>query len=236
MSRRRQRWVLIGAGVTTLVLVAHWPVTTRVGVNYQGSSRRMPLYEKAINFISRDLQTRRIAQDITAGASGEDDRLVKIAAWVTAHIHAVPSSLPVVDDHPLHILIRGYGAEDQRAEAFALLAGYSGFRASVAKLRPPGAATPVMMGLVQAGHRTLAFDVIHEVIFRNERGALADVQELLRNPALVTSAAHGLVIDGLPYEQYVMELRHSGSGFSRNEAQQPWQRLRQELARLTGRP
>jgi hypothetical protein len=39
--------LLISAGV----IIGSWPVTTRYGVNYQWSSKQIPLYEKAINFL-----------------------------------------------------------------------------------------------------------------------------------------------------------------------------------------
>ena len=115
MSRRA--WIVAAGIGMTVIATANWPVTTRWGVNYHWTSAKIPLYEKVVNFLSRDRQTRRIAHEIVRGAATDDERLVKIFAWVQEHVQPVPDGFPVVDDHPLNILIRGYGAGDQRTEA-----------------------------------------------------------------------------------------------------------------------
>lgn len=234
VHRRRRRILISVAAIVAVTIIAQWPVTTRFGVNYAWSSKRIPLYEKAINFISRDLQVRRLTQEITVGATTEEDKLLQIFSWVSANVRPVPDGLTVVDDHPLHILIRGYGADDQRVEAFTLLAGYAGFHAVSVKLLPPGARRNLLLALVRTGGRTLAFDVAHGVQFRNEQGQLADVSELLERPALIQRAAPGLVIHNVPYEQYVLEFRHAQMAFSRTDAQKVWPRLVQEVSQWFG--
>lgn len=74
MIGRRWLWRAIAFAVMTaaVVVVARWPTTTRYGINFQVYSRQIPLYEKAANFISRDLQARRLAAEVTARAT--DDR------------------------------------------------------------------------------------------------------------------------------------------------------------------
>lgn len=234
VHRHRRRILVSVAAIVAVTIIAQWPVTTRWGVNYQTSSKRIPLYEKAINFLSRDLQTQRIAQEITAGASSQTDKLLRVFTWVTANVRATPEGFLVVDDHPLHILIRGYGAEDQRTEAFVLLAGYSGFRAASTKVRPPGAAKPIMLALVRLPPKTVVFDVINGVVFRDDQGELVDVQVLLQHPRLISLAAPGLRVHGVAYEQAVLELRHLNRTFSRTAAQRFWPRLVQELGRFLG--
>ena len=235
---KRPAWIRV-AWVGTLcagalILLAQWPVTTRVGVNYVWTAKRIPLYAKTINFLSRDLQTRQIATEAVAGAVTEEEKLLQIFSWVTSHIQATPAGFPLVDDHPLHVIIRGYGGQDQRTETFVLLAGYNGFQAVLTRVMPPPTTREVMFALVRCRRKTLLFDVVHRVVFRNERGELADLAELLQRPQLIARAAPGLIVGGLPYAQYVLAVPEERKIFSRTEAQQFWPRLKQELGRLFG--
>ena len=131
------RWIAGGVLVATAaVMVARWPVTTRFGVDYEWSSREIHLYEKAVDFISRDLQARRLVSDITDGLNGDQERIIAIFRWIGERVRSTPNGFPVVDDHVLNIIIRGYGADDQRTEAFALLASYAGLSATATTMAP----------------------------------------------------------------------------------------------------
>jgi hypothetical protein len=231
-SQRGFRWVGVAAAcIAAALVIASWPVATRVGLNYQLSSKRVPLYEKVINFLSRDLQTRRLAKEIVAGASTDEEKLLKIFSWVTEHVRPTPPGFPVVDDHILHTIIRGYGADDQRAEAFVVLAGYAGLRGRVVRLEPPSHPNVFLyVALVTSGAHTYVFDITNRVIFRDERGRLADLEVLSRNPRLIAAAAPGLVVEGIPYQHYFLGLRQAKT-WSRTDAQQLWPRLTQELRR-----
>ena len=220
-----------------LIGLACWPVTTRFGVDYRWSSRRITLFEKAVHFLSRDLQTRRLVAELTRGARGADEKLLRLFDWTVVHVRATPPGLPVVDDHPWHIIVRGYGAPDQRAEALALLASYAGFRAAAAALYAPGTDHRILVTVVRDGSRTFVFDVNNDIAFRKGRNALADVREVAANPDLIPTAARSLTIDGVPYERYLAGLASLAPGFQRMEAQKPWPRLKQELShRLAPRP
>lgn len=227
-----KRWLMWLGVAAVLLLVAQWPVTTSVGLNYTVTTTRLPLYEKAINFISRDLQTRWITRQIVAGSTTDEEKLERLFEWVTQHVQPTPAGLPIIDDHPLHILIRGYGAEDQRTEAFLLLAGYTGFPGVIVRLRPPAASRQLLVALVRVGSRTLVFDIVNHVTFRHDAGAFADVQELLSRPDLMERSAPRLMVDGLPYSRYLPELAHLNGGFSRIASQQMGPRIAQELRRL----
>ena len=48
--------------------------------------------------------------------------------FVRNNIRYVPE-MPVIDDHPFHIIIRGYGVNDQFEDIFTLLCNYAGIDA-----------------------------------------------------------------------------------------------------------
>ena len=230
MRRGHLLWIAVAVAVVAL---ACWPATTRFGENYVWSSKRIPLYEKAVNFISRDLQLRRLAQEITAGTPpASPERLQRLFAWTGEHVRATPEGFPVIDDHILHVILRGYGGSDQRTEAFTVLAGYAGIEAAVARLLPPERNDEfLIIALVRLGGKTYVFDVVNALTFTDAAGRLADTEALLADPSLITARAPGRVVRGVPYEQYFLGLRDPWV-FSRTDAQKLWPRLRQEVSRV----
>ena len=228
---RRIAWPVVAV---LLAIAAAWPVQTRYGVNYRWSSRTITLFEKSVHFISRDLQTRRLTAELTRGIEPGEPTLIHLFEWATANVRPTPEGFPVMDDHPLYILIRGYGAGDQRIEAFALLASYAGFPAAAVTLRAPGMEGGLMVAAVRDGPRTLVFDVMNGLVFRNEDGRLADLTELSRNPLLVRRAAGDLTIGGVPYARFFEGADPHAFSFSRMEGQKPWPRLWQGVTGLFG--
>lgn len=215
---------------TGVVVLGAWPVTTRYGVNYRWSTKRISLFEKTVNFISRDVQMRRIAGEVAEGASTGEQKALVIFGWVVRHVRPTPLGLPIVDDHVLNILIRGYGAPDQRAEAMAVLASYNGMPANATPVRVPDVPGELQLTLVRVDGRIAVFDVSHELVFRNAAGQLADVDDM-KDPRLVTSTAHGILVEGVPYERYQPGLQALGPAFSRMERQKLWPRIKFEVGR-----
>lgn len=212
---------LLGLGI------ACWPVTTRVGVNYVVTPYRLTLIEKTTHFLSRHWQTQRIASSIVGPERDFERKIERILAWVNERVRPVPEGFPVVDDHPLHILVRGYGAPDQRSEAFTLIASYSGLPATTALLSPPGSREQIMLALVQWEGNLYPVDVVHHLLFRTPQGALATLEELQRHPEWITAAAGERVIDGFPYIAYWHQIGSvvKERSFTRMELQKPWSRL-----------
>jgi hypothetical protein len=143
MSRHRARafWVAGAVAILAVVAVANMEVTTQQGLNFEVSSHRLPLYLKALQFIDRSVQYEQIATEITHADVSDTDRLLSIFEWTKRRVRDTPRDWPVVDDHILHIIIRGHGLNDQQADVFATLATYAGiptFWAKVRVIQPDG--------------------------------------------------------------------------------------------------
>ena len=77
-------WVgVVLAGCVAAGIVLMWPVSIRQGVNYEVSEIRMPLFAKAIHFMSRALTLRQLARDITRGTHTDQEKCEAILAWMT---------------------------------------------------------------------------------------------------------------------------------------------------------
>ena len=229
----RGRWLLWGIAVAfvaaTFLVVARWPTTTRYGVNFEVFAKEIPLYEKGVNFVSRDLQARRLAGEITGDAQSDRARLEKIFPWVGENVRPVPVGFPIMDDHLWNVIVRGYGADDQRTEVFTLLASYSCCQGTFTELRLSKDAG-IAVAIVELDGVPRVFDVVHQLSFRNDAGDFASIEDLERQPSLVEAVAGELRPYGVPYARYFADVGRLHLSFDRMELQKPWQRLKDEVA------
>ena len=230
---RRSAWAvgLLLLLVAGAVGAAHWPVTTWVGINYQVSRKRLPLYEKWIHFLDRHLQARRLAWEITRGARSDEEKLMRVFDWVSEGIRPTPQGFPVVDDHLWNVVIRGYGASDQKTEVFALLASYCGFPSTTVSLRIPESVWTLNLALVELPGKVVVFDLCNNLLFKDENGRFLSLEEVGRDPDRVAAVSAGLRFHGLPYQGWLRRLNGLQPSFLRMEYQKPWPRLREEILR-----
>ena len=234
MNSMRRLFISI-LGILLLGIIAYWPVQTRIGVDYEWSERSIHFYEKATNFFSRHFQTRHLVSNLLEEIDYPEEQLQLLFAWSRDHVQSTPPGLPVVDDHVWHILVRGYGATDQRTEAFALLASYAGFPATVTVMRIPGTANGLIVALVKIDQLVHVFDVERGLVFLDEYGQLIDAARLATAPEVVRSITNGIEIAGRPYEHYVPSLLNLDLTFNRMELQKPWPRLKHETLQFVNR-
>ena len=234
-STVRRRWrtrAIVLVLVAAAIGVAQWPTTTRYGVNFQQFSREIPLYEKAVNFVSRDLQTRRLAREVTGGAATEREILQRIFSWVTVNIRPQPEGFPVIDDHIWNIIVRGYGIEDQRTEVFTMLVSYACCPATAVRLTAEPTKAIIVAVVLMDDEKPRVFDVANALVFKNEAGDFATAEDLLHDPELVDKVSRGMMSQGVPYRRYFSALADLHPIFARMERQKPWARLKDELGGL----
>ena len=178
--------------------VATWPVETRRGVNFVVSTYTMPLYLKVFEFIDRSAHYARLANTITEGLRSDRAKVDKLFQWTVQNIQPTPDGWPVVDDHILNIIIRGYGLADQRADVFTTLATYAGVSSFWASL-PKHSDAQILLSFVLIDGRWVVADVANGLQFLNSDGELATLKELLAQPAQIEMYAAELRVKGVPY-------------------------------------
>lgn len=105
------------------------PTRTRQANDYRVTERRIPLGVKGAEFLLRDLQYRRLAEEVTSGAATPEMKGLRLLDWTRSNIRPTPPGWTVRDDHISNIIIRGYGEKDQMADVFTTLAVYAGLPA-----------------------------------------------------------------------------------------------------------
>jgi hypothetical protein len=234
-GRRRFVWWTLGGLIVALAL-ANVPVTTEQGVNFEVSTHRLPLYVKTFEFLDRDAQYRQLAHEITHAARSDEDRVLAVFNWTARRIQRAPEGWPVIDDHILNIIIRGYGTSDQRADVFATLATYAGVPAFWRVVKAPGTRDGVILTFVHLGRRWVVMDIANGFMFRNVRGELADADDFAAGRATLPAAAGSLMTGPTPYAQVFTQLRMPPiPGTLRAQLQMPWRRLWYQTQRAIGR-
>ena len=104
-------------------------VSTKQGINYQVHQIRLPLYLKILDFVDRHYNYKNLVFNIIGNTKDDNDKTIKIFDWITFHVQKNPRELPIIDDHPLNILIRGYGVSDQFEDIFTILCTYARLQA-----------------------------------------------------------------------------------------------------------
>ncbi len=229
MNRALKRWAVPAIFLAAGIGLACWPVTTRVGIDYRVSTYRIPLGQKAIQFVGRHLETRRLAREVTQGAVTDEEKILRIFSWVVGHVRATPPGSPVIDDHILNVVHRGYGQPDQQTEVFTLLASTAGYPAGMALLRAAPSEKVLPVALVQMGGELYLFDVANGLLFREGQGRLYTLAELQKNPSLIEAVTGEFQVSGLPYSRYLAEVPHLTFSPARMERQNPFSRLKTEL-------
>ena len=176
--------------------------TTRQGINFHVSTKPIPLHVKALDFLHRHYQYQLLAQEITKESRSDEDRVMAIFKWTREQIRPTPPDWPVVDDHILHIIIRGHGLPDQMADVFTTLCTYAGVPAFWRILTPPDSGVRLIISMVKIENRWVLFDVANDLVFRNAGGEPASIEDISADPGLVTKAANGLRPGNVPYEIY----------------------------------
>ena len=238
----RRRYVLLTLGalvVAVSVIMLLRPATTRQGIDYRVTEYRIPAYVKAIDFLQRHFQYKLLASRICAGKTTETDCVLAIFDWTHENIPPTPQGWPVIDDHVLHVVIRGHGQSDQMAAVFATLSTYAGTRTFFTRIKESGLGGEIVLSFAQIGGKWIPFDVERHVAFRDRTGALVSVDALLAGEGLVDAHAGATLPGGVPYSAFISKETLSPfvpPAWSHAELQQPWPRVRYEVGKFIGLP
>ncbi|MBI2495554.1 MAG: transglutaminase domain-containing protein [Candidatus Omnitrophica bacterium] len=239
MRTRRSRLAMqvlvfagLGAGMCWALTI---PAFTRQGINFQVSTHQVPLYVKAVDFLHRHYQYGLLAHEITHGLPTDHERALAVFAWTRQRIRPTPDGWPVMDDHILHIIIRGHGLEDQMADVFTTLCTYAGVPAFWYIVKLPAAKRNLILSFARVDGRWAVFDVGNGFVFTDRSGTLASKEELAADPELVRLTAGEFQYGGGPYARYFSNLASLKAPRTlRAELQMPWRRFWHEVRDALG--
>lgn len=179
-------------------------VTSRQGIDYITKTIRIPLYLKVLDFYDRHYNYKWLVKTITAGQTDDLKKAISILQWSHANVAEQPKGLRVVDDHVWHIIVRGYGLDEQVQDVFSTLCNYAGLPAFCARVGKTGSTR--VLSFVRLNGRWTVFDAAKGVYFAGPDGGVADVKDVEAGNFTVVGV-DGSMAGKLGYENILSELR-----------------------------
>ena len=99
--------------------------TQLIGINFKVTEYEIPLYLKLYNFYGRHINYDSLVAKIIINSQNDKDKVMQLSKWVNNNIQKVPKGVDIVDSHPLTIVERRLGTEDQFADLLSVLLVYA---------------------------------------------------------------------------------------------------------------
>lgn len=211
------------------VMILNIRINTSQCVNYKCRQIPIPLYLKTLDFFDRHLNYQRLAESIAAKRLLEKERVMLFLIWTVDHIKSNPTGLPIVDDHAWHIIVRGYGVDDQFQDVFTTLCNYGGMDAFFTAVPSTDNSRRKSLSFVMVDRNWRVFDAYRGVYLKGLGGDFANLNEIATGKFTVDA-----VSGNIPDFDYGKELRVLGAGikesardwfFSRAAIQSPLRRF-----------
>lgn len=236
---KKNRIVLISAAlVVAAAIFVNIDVSIHEGVDGRYRYIHMPLYVKWTQFLARHYEYARLAREITAGYKTDEEKALAILNWTHSNIKDVPKGMPVCDDHVLYIIIRRYGVPEQFQDVFTTLCYYSGIPAYWVTMYDRSHKVKYAVSLVRIDKEWRVFDAYRGIYFRNKKGGIASVEEIMADPTLVSGRGiEDIKVRGIPYRDFYYDLNTGqpwGSFTPRAYRQMPVHRFIYEIKKALG--
>lgn len=235
----RSKKLIIGVilAVIACFAILQMDVNIRQGIDGKYREIHMPLYVKWIEFLSRHYEYARIAKEITAGKTTDEDKALALFKWTHDNIKPVPEGMPRVDDHILNIMIRGYGTSEQAQDVFVNLCVYSKLPAFWQRIYDKSKKVRYSLSFVKIDNKWRVFDAYYDKFFRNKLGEIASVEDLAADQGLLeNSGLDEISIRGVPYKEFYENLgTFSIPTTLRSDKQIPLRRIVFEMKKLVGK-
>ena len=112
--------------IVSIFIVLSKNTTQYIGINYKIIEYKIPLYLKLYNFYGRHLNYDHLVNKITQNSKNDIEKVLDISKWIQNNIRKIPEGFDVVDSHPLTIIDRRLGTEDQFSDLLSVLLVYAG--------------------------------------------------------------------------------------------------------------
>lgn len=200
-------------------------VTYQQGIDYKARTIKIPLYLKILNFYARHFNYLDLVRKITEDSKNDEERVLKIFEWTYTNIKEQPSSLPIMDDHVWHIIVRGYGVHDQYSDVFSTLCNYAGVDAFFTKVLTKDEKQGIILSFVKIEKKWRVFDPYRGIYFKDLNGEMADAKEL-KNGQYVLKKFDNSSKNNINYSLFFENLPiFENTGLNRSNTQSPLNRL-----------
>jgi len=209
--KKKTIWTAIFLFICIIVLgwVLNIETSTRQGINCKVRVLKIPLYLKISNFLDRHYNYKWLVGRILHDQKEESEKTKEVFHWTVNHIKRQPPELDIVDDHVWHIIVRGYGVEDQQVDVCATLSNYAGLKAFILKLKGSSGTVPnsICLSAVYFDGAWHLCDPYRHITFENRKGKWSTINEIVSGDWEAKSYADlDDTKDSLSYQNYFQSL------------------------------
>ena len=222
--------LLIGTALLiALIVLLNIKVTSRQGIDYKVHTIKIPLYLKMLNFMDRHYNYKQLVQRIIENEPDERKKVMKIFSWTYHNIRKQPENLPIIDDHVWHIIVRGYGVDDQSCDVFATLCNYASIDAFFDSLSAKEKGKTIPLSFIRLQNLWYVFDPFNGAYFVNTTGELTDFTAIKRDNYRLEylGPPKEAILDYKSYFDNMSDIKEVG--LKREKIQSPLKRLLYEL-------
>lgn len=203
------------------IAVLNTKVAFYQGVNYEIRLVKIPLYLKIIDFFSRHFHYRELAGDLTKGHKDDFDKIFVLFDWSQKNIRRAPEGLPIIDDHVWHVIVRGYGTDDQVHDVFTTLCNYSGLEAFFEWIDSSDKTRRMPLSFIKINNKWYIFDPYYGVYFEDINNKPVDIKSIKEGNYFLSKK----VVE-VNYEDFVMNIPDIDKiGLRRANTQSPLNRI-----------
>lgn len=219
MNKKRLAYTV--AFILIWICIWNYPSEYRIGINGKLFEKNIPLYAKMCGFLYRDWMYKDIVRDIVGKERDDDKKVLAILRWTNENINPrIPPGFKIVDDHPLNIIIRQYGAKDQIQDIFTILCSYAGMRGTRRICYSLDKKRSMWFCFIRTDGRWTIFDVVKSKYFLNKRGEIGGVEDYINGDLILSDQ------DIDTYGPFLSDLKNVDfSSFTRPDEQMPFRRL-----------
>jgi len=162
-----------------VVIILNMDVTTKQGINFEVNTKTIPLYYKAVSFLYRHFSYQILIKEILPSKVNDKQKIEKVFKWVNEKIRRdIPPDYPIIDDHVLDIIIRGYGTGDQVTEVFVTLCNYAYIDAFYIYFSSKDKSDTLVLAVIKDKGNYFLFDVFNGVYFLNKDNEFASLTDI----------------------------------------------------------
>lgn len=225
MKKPLRLLIFFSVVVISIMIILNINVTTQQGINFKIYTIKMPLYLKIIDFMDRHYNYKQLVKSIINEHDNDQERVMKIFVWTQQNIKKQPESLPVIDDHVWHIIVRGYGTSDQFSDVFTTLCNYAGVDAFFDFFYSKDRTQMKVLSFVKLNKAWRIFYPYNGIYFINGSGGFASIEQIKKGD-WVACNLNGTKVEGADYARCLENLSVIGDiGLKRANIQSPFRRM-----------
>ena len=125
MRKKKLIFLFILIFLLIISFIANKDSTRKIGINYKVFEYQIPIYLKILDFYDRHYNYKYLVKKINKNLVDEKDIILNTTKWIKNNIQKVPEGVDIVDSHPITIVERRLGTDDQFCDLLSVFLVYA---------------------------------------------------------------------------------------------------------------